>query len=194
MRAKMADSVGGLTRLWSRQERLVQVLVLAAGVAFVIAAVALGRTVSVLKMAGYPGVAFLSFLGSAAIVLPVPGLISLCGVSVVLNPFVLGLIAGIAESLGEFTGYAIGYGSHGVIEKRAFYRKIQTWMESRGALIIFLASVIPNPVFDLVGITAGGTRYPLVRFFVVVWAGKTLKGLMIAYSCYHGIKLLPWID
>jgi membrane protein YqaA with SNARE-associated domain len=159
----------------------------------VIAAVALGRLAK-LTAIGYPGVMILSFLGSAALVLPVPGLISLCGVSVVLNPLLLGILAGSAETLGEVSGYAIGYGGQHVLQKHRLYERVQGWMVRRGALVIFVVSIIPNPLFDQVGIAAGGTRYPLPRFLAVVLAGKLLKGVIVAYSCYHGIRLLPWVD
>ena len=144
--------------------------------------------------AGYAGVFFLSFLGSVSMVLPVPGLISLCGLSVVLNPFVLGVLAGLGETIGEISGYAVGYGGGSFIEKRRFYGKLVYWMERRGTLVLFLVSVVPNPVFDLVGIAAGAVRFPLPRFLATVLAGKILKGLLVGYTCYYGVTLLPWVD
>ena len=189
-----AEGVESLARRWTRPERVAQIMVLATGVGFVIVAVVVGRTVSTLSLVGYPGVMFLSFLGSAALVLPVPGLISLCGVSVLLNPLVLGILAGASETLGEISGYAIGYGGRGIVEKRRFYQKVQVLMSRHGALVLFLVSIVPNPLFDLVGIAAGGTRYPLAKFLGVVLVGKTFKGVMVGYSCYYGIRLLPWIE
>ena len=144
--------------------------------------------------AGYAGVFFLSFLGSVSMVLPAPGLISLCGLSVVLNPFALGLLAGLGETIGEISGYAVGYGGGSFIEKRRFYGKLVYWMERRGTLVLFLVSVVPNPVFDLVGIAAGAVRFPLPRFLATVLAGKVLKGLLVGYTCYYGVTLLPWVD
>ena len=67
-------------------------------------------------------------------------------------------------------------------------------MERRGLLLIFLVSVIPNPFFDVVGIAAGGVRFPLRRFMLTVWVGKTLKSMMVAYSCFYGVTLLPWVE
>ena len=192
-RPSQASDTGDLRRPWFRQERLVQLLALGVGLAFVVAAVVLGRSAN-LTAIGYPGVMFLSFLGSAALVLPVPGLISLCAVSAVLNPFLLGALAGVAETLGEVSGYAIGYGGQHMLQRHRLYERVQRWMVRRGWLVIFVVSVIPNPLFDLVGIAAGGTRYPLPRFLAIVLVGKVLKGLIVGYSCYQGISLLPWVD
>ena len=63
-----------------------------------------------------------------------------------------------------------------------------------GVFVILVMSVIPNPLFDLVGITAGGVRYPLPRFLVTVLIGKTIKGILVAYSCYYGVTFLPWVE
>ena len=65
-------------------------------------------------------------------------------------------------------------------------------MERRGALLIFVASAIPNPLFDLVGIAAGGTRYPVGRFLLVVAAGSIIKNVTVAGACSIGVELLPW--
>ena len=67
-------------------------------------------------------------------------------------------------------------------------------MEKRGGLVIFIVSIIPNPLFDIVGIAAGATKYPVKKFFLIVFVGKILKGLIVAYSCYYGIQALPWVD
>ena len=174
--------------------RLIQIAFLLAGLGLVLAAWLLRDAVPNLETVGYAGVFLLSFLGSAAMVLPVPGLISLCAVSVVLSPFALGMLAATGETIGEISGYAVGYGGRGVVEKSRTYVRIQGWMQTRGWIVIFLVSVIPNPLFDLVGIAAGATRYPMGRFLGIVFAGKTIKGLTIAYTCHYGIKALPWVS
>ena len=67
-------------------------------------------------------------------------------------------------------------------------------MRKRGWVVILLVSIIPNPLFDLVGIAAGATRYPMARFLGIVLVGKVIKGLTIAYTCSYGIRALPWVN
>jgi membrane protein YqaA with SNARE-associated domain len=154
--------------------------------------------ISPAKLGGYPGVFFLAFFGAVSMVLPLPGLISVCTLSATLNPFALGILLGLGETLGESSGYAVGHGGDTVFERFAFYRKtrprVQVWMEKRGSLLVFLVSVIPNPIVDVVGIAAGSVHFPLRRFMIIVFTGKTIKGLYIAYSCHYGITLLPWVS
>jgi membrane protein YqaA with SNARE-associated domain len=167
-------------------------------VAFAVVVWSLKSYISALKLAGYPGVFFLNFLGAVSMVLPVPGILSLCGLSVALHPFVLGVLAGLGETLGETSGYAVGFGGDTIFERFAVYRnlrpRVQRWMEKRGALVLFLVSAIPNPIVDVVGIAAGSVRYPFLRFMLIVLSGKIIKGLMIAYTCQYGVTLLPWVS
>lgn len=174
--------------------RYVQLGFLLLGVGFIVGAYFLRDAASGLSSVGYPGVFLLSLLGSASMVVPIPGLISLCTVSAILNPFTLGVLAGIGETIGEITGYAVGFGGKGLLDKSRLYRWLKQWMERRGGLVIFVVSIVPNPIFDIVGIAAGATRYPLKRFMLIVLVGKILKGLIVAYSCYYGIRLLPWVE
>jgi membrane protein YqaA with SNARE-associated domain len=145
------------------------------------------------KTLGYPGVLVLSFMAAAGLVLPVPGLAAVCGAGgLELNIVGIALLAGIGETAGEMSGYAIGYGGRRVVEQRRFYKTVKTYMERRGTLVLFIMSAVPNPAFDLVGITAGGTHYPIRRFLLVVGAGKIVKALAVAWACNLGVDLLPW--
>lgn len=188
------------TRFWAKPQRRMQLFALIFGVGVVVtvsATVIFSGDVTSLgywRTLGYPGIFVLSFLGSVALVIPVPGLIAVCGAgSIDLNPITVGLLAGLAETVGELSGYAIGYGGHTVFEKRKFYTKVHEWMERRGILVLFVASIIPNPVFDVVGIIAGGLRFPLLRFLGTVLVGKTLKGLIVVHTCSWIVQNLPFV-
>ena len=182
----------------SRSHRRAQVLALVAGLSFVIAVTAVFllkadySDVEYWKKLGYPGVFVLSILGSGALIFPLPGLVAVCGASgLALNPIVVALLGGIGETLGEMSGYAIGFGGRGAVDQRPLYHKVQRWMQRRGSLVLFLVSLIPNPIFDVVGVAAGGTNFPLPRFLTAVLLGKTLKSLIVAYACLYGVELLP---
>ena len=180
-------------------ERRLQLLILIVGLILVISSSVLWAIsgdvsdVDYWRTLGYPAVFFLSFLGSVALVLPIPGLIAVCGAGgLELNPVFIGILSGTGETIGELSGYAIGFGGRTVIEKRAFYHKVRNWMEHRGSLVIFLVSVIPNPLVDIVGIAAGGLRYPIIKFFVVVLIGKCIKGLIVVNTCSWIADFISW--
>ena len=130
---------------------------------------------------GYPGVFLISLLGNATVILPAPSLAVVFGMGGVLNPFFVGLVAGVGEALGELTGYLAGYGGRAVIEDWQMYHRLEKWMQRNGSATIFVLSTIPNPIFDLAGIAAGALRFPLERFLVSCWVGKTIKTTLFAY-------------
>ena len=132
------------------------------------------------KRYGYPGVFIISVLGNATIILPAPSLAIVSMTGAFLNPFLVGLVAGIGEPLGELTGYLAGYSGKAVIEDRENYEKIMAWTDKYGLWVIFVLSVIPNPLFDLAGIAAGALQVPVYKFLLICWAGKTIKTTLFA--------------
>lgn len=143
--------------------------------------------------AGYWGAFLVNLVGSAAVVVPVPGLAAVCAAvapDVGLN-FVFLAVAGAAGStIGELTGYLAGYGSQGVAQKSRYYSSIRGWVVRRGGLALFVLAVIPNPLFDIGGIAAGSLGYPISKFFLWVGLGKTIKFLIVAYACRQSISWL----
>lgn len=180
--------------------RRLQLITLGAGLASVLAVTLVTvlfadvTDVEFWRKIGYPGVFVFSVLGSAGVVFAIPGLVAVCGAGgLELNPIVLGLLSGAGEAVGELSGYAIGYGGKSVIERSELYHTVRRLILRRGMVVLFVVSIIPNPIFDLIGIVAGGVSFPVRRFLIAVWAGKTIKGMAVAYACFYGIKLLPWL-
>ena len=134
------------------------------------------------KTLGYPAIFVTALIGSGGLVIPFPSTAAVFFGGDYLNPIFVGLIAGVAEALGEITGYALGYSGSDMAQKSRFYRPIERWLRARGWPAILILSMIPNPIFDLLGIAAGTLRYPLRNFLLLAWAGKTVKNVSIAYA------------
>lgn len=143
-----------------------------------------------LAAVGYPGIFLVSLLGNATVVLPAPSLALVFAMGSALPPLLVGLAAGVGEALGELTGYALGYGGQAVIENEAAYGRLVAWMQRRGGITVFVLSVIPNPFFDLAGIAAGSLRYPVWRFLLFCWMGKTIKTTLVAWAGSKSIVLV----
>ena len=139
---------------------------------------------------GYPGIFLVSLLSSATIILPAPSLALVFAMGAALPWLPVGLAAGAGEALGELTGYAAGFGGQAVIEDQKLYERLVLWMERRGGITIFVLSTIPNPFFDLAGIAAGSLGYPVWRFLLFAWAGKTLKTTLVAWAGSQSIVLV----
>ena len=170
---------------WRKPENLVRLGILAAVIAAIVTALLIRDNFGASEV-GYGAVALSALVASAGLLIPVPALATACATAIFLNPFLVGLIAGTAEAAGELSGYYLGYTGRDVLARSRMYQRLEGWMRRRGWLLLFVVSLIPNPIFDVVGIAAGALRYPLLGFLAVVWAGKVLKFLVFAYGCTAG--------
>jgi len=138
---------------------------------------------------GYVGVFVATLLGSASVILPVPGLAIVYLGGSIWNPLFVGLAAGLGDTMGEATGYLAGYAGQGLIEDSKLYTRFERWMHLHGFLTIFILSAVPNPFFDMAGIAAGASRFSAKRFFLATWIGKTIKDVVFALAGFYSVPL-----
>jgi membrane protein YqaA with SNARE-associated domain len=169
---------------------VVRVLVVALVLALSVAIFVFRDRFAELAAVGYPGIFVVSLLGNATIILPAPSLALVFAMGSVLPPLLVGLAAGLGEALGELTGYAAGFGGQAAIDKGERYERLRQWMTRRGGITIFALSLVPNPFFDLAGLAAGTLRYPLWRFLLFCWAGKTIKTTIVAWAGAQSMNII----
>ena len=172
---------------WRSTENLLRLGLLLLVVA-IIGGVLWGRSYIPTEAMGYGGVALSSLIASGGMIVPVPALAVVCATSAYLNPLFISLIAGTAETIGELTGYILGYTGRSLVTRRKMYQRLESWMHRQGWLVLLVLSLVPNPLFDLAGITAGALRYPLWGFLAVVLVGKLIKFLAFSYACAWSIS------
>lgn len=169
---------------------LARVLAVLLSLAITAAIVVFRERLAAFAAYGYLGVFVISLVGNATVILPVPSLLAVFAGGTAFNPLLVGLIAGVAAPIGELTGYMAGYGGAVVIENGARYARLRQWVQRRGFVTIFVLAAIPNPLFDLAGITAGALRMPVWQFLLACWLGKTVKTLAVAWL---GSQSMQWL-
>ena len=130
---------------------------------------------------GYFGVFLVTTLGNATLFLPVPGLAAVFAAGAFLNPIGVALAAGLGSAIGETVGYVIGVGGGEMATNTQWYPRIERWFKRYGGVAIFGLALIPNPVFDMVGLVAGVAHYPVSKFILATFLGKTLRSLILAW-------------
>jgi len=152
----------------------------------------------------YLGLFLISALGGGTIIIPVPMLavqFAMGGIlqpwfgPAVIGPIFVGVVAGLAETVGALSIYLTGVGGSRGLANSNKEGRLQRWylrliklMERRGKLTLFLVSAIINPFFYPVSLAAGAVRFGIWRFFAIAWAGKTIKCVGIAYAGYYGLR------
>jgi len=170
--------------------RIVQILTVIAVLAALGAAVYFRDRLEELEQYGYAAVFLVGLVSNATLILPVPGLAVSSVMGGVFNPWIVGLVGGVGQALGELTGYMAGYSGQTLVDGNPIYDRLTRWMQRYGALTIFVLAIIPNPIFDLGGMVAGTLRFPLCKFLVSCTAGKVIKNIIFALAGYYGIEVL----
>jgi membrane protein YqaA with SNARE-associated domain len=146
-----------------------------------------------LEKYGYPGIFLISILANATVIIPLPGIVITSAMGAVFNPLGVAIAAGCGAALGEISGYLAGFSGQAVIERRDWHEKFVNWMQKYGDITILVLAFVPNPLFDMAGITAGALKLPLWRFLLWTSIGKIFKMLVFAYggaSIIRGLESL----
>lgn len=160
------------------------------------------------KFAGfsYTGLFFISIIGGATVIIPVPSLVVQFTLGAVLNPAIVGVVAGLGTGIGGTLIFLFGRGGRRIFSNTSFSgsgsnrtivrwtARIMTWARHRGSLAVFIMSALLNPIFFPMAVAIGTSRFKLWKFFLMCWAGNTVKSLAIAYLGYFGLgALLRWL-
>jgi uncharacterized membrane protein YdjX (TVP38/TMEM64 family) len=174
----------------TRRLRIVQVLTIVAVIVALGAAYYFKDRVRELAQYGYAAVFLTGLISNATVIFPVPGLAITAVMAGILNPWVVGIVGGVAQALGELTGYMAGYSGQTWVDENPTYDRLARWMQRRGMLTIAGLAAIPNPAFDLAGIAAGALRLPLWKFLIGCTIGGIIKNTVFALAGYYGIGAL----
>ncbi len=164
-----------------RRLTIIRVLVLAGVIALTIALFICREQVKKLEEFGYIGIFLISIFANATIIIPLPGVVITSAMGAIFDPFWVAVAAGLGASLGELTGYLAGFSGQAVIENAKLYARLTGWMQKYGALTILALAFIPNPAFDMAGMTAGALKMNPLKFLLFCSIGKILKMLLFAY-------------
>ncbi|MBA7648554.1 hypothetical protein ES703_56341 [subsurface metagenome] len=183
--SKATDGVkqGGIKGGNRLKRKLIPLLILLLVIAISVVLFFYGRNpeiVAELKSYGYLGAFLISLIGNATVLLPGIVLPILSGLGIVLypvaglaGPVMVGLAGGAGAAIGEIVGYMAGYSGRGIVKNSKLYKRLEDWVRKWGALAIFIFTLVPL-FFDLVGLAAGVLRFPLWKFVLICWLGRTL--------------------
>ena len=137
--------------------------------------------VAELKGYGYLGAFLISLIGNASVLLPGIVLPILSGLGVFLYhstaslaaPVIVGLLGGAGAAIGEIVGYMAGYSGRAIVQSQKRYSQLERWVGKWGVVAIFIFTLVPL-FFDLVGLAAGALRFPLWKFVLICWLGRTM--------------------
>ena len=196
------DKSGGVGRREWARKKLVPLLTILLVVAISVGLYFLGRNpeiVAELKGYGYLGAFLISLIGNASILLPGIVLPILSGLGIVFysasglaSPVIVGIAGGAGAAIGEIVGYMAGYSGRAIVQRQKRYTQLESWVKKWGGIAIFVFALVPL-FFDLVGLAAGVLRFPLWKFVLICWLGRTLLYVTFVLLAVWGWKVvLPY--
>ena len=190
------DKQSGVGKRERIKKRIIPLLTLLLIIAISVSLFFYGRNperVSELEKYRYLGAFLISLIGNASILLPGIVLPILSGLGAVfypvtglIGPIIIGLVGAAGATIGEIVGYMAGYSGRGLVERVKLYNRLVEWLRRWGAIAIFIFALVPL-FFDLVGIAAGALRFPLGKFVLICWLGRT-----ILYVVFVVLAALGW--
>ena len=145
---------------------------------------------------GYFGCFFINVLTNGTFILPGFGIVFTFTLGGVLNPAIVGAVAGIGEAIGATGAYFTGYAGRGLFRdsNSGLYLRFSNIIDRHGSKAIFFVSAIVSPFFYPFAVFLGMLRFGWVRFFLATWAGRTIKSMVLAYLGYYGLgSILQWL-
>ena len=147
----------------------------------------------------YALILVLSFLGGVMTFSGVPYHLFL--VSFVLagmNPWILGIIAGLGVTLGDVTSYFVGYYGRVLLTPRleSYVQKIEILKERHPRLlplIFFLYSSVVPYSSDVFTIPMGLIRYPFFRLMIPLVLGSMIFNIGLAFLALYAYDYLSYV-
>jgi membrane protein YqaA with SNARE-associated domain len=174
---------------------------------------------------GYLGLVIIGLLTGFSLPLPVPYMVVTFIFGGLLHPALVGASCGLGLGIGGTLLYLTGRGGSRffpwssvfavadnssneappsssrisrLISRLLRWARIPRIMDiakRRGSLVVFLMSAAINPFFVPMAIGMGTLRFRWWKFFLMCWAGQTVKSIGIAYAGYLGLGItLRWLQ
>ncbi|MBA7668780.1 hypothetical protein ES703_76896 [subsurface metagenome] len=208
----------------SKRKYILGSLFLAGVIAVFVVIVYYWQEISHFQNYGYLGLLIIGLLTGFALPLPVPYMVITFIFGGLLHPALVGASCGLGLGIGGTLLYLTGRGgrkffpwsnvfafannpSNDALPSSRISRlltrllrwaripRIMDIAKRRGSLVVFLMSAAINPFFVPMAIGMGTLRFRLWKFFLMCWAGQTVKSIAIAYCGYLGLGIaLRWLQ
>ena len=183
-------------------------LTVGAGIAASVWIILNWKTITDLQPTSYIGLFFISLLSAAPIPTPTPGALLTLVLGSVMNPLLVGLVAGAGNTTGYIITYYTGRGGlhffsilnimgNPDTENPGFFRrtalkiknsKVYRFLSQHRAVGVFTLSLFPNPFITPAIIGLGASRFRFFKFLLLCWAGQTIQGIWLASLGYVGLR------
>ncbi|MDP3987867.1 MAG: VTT domain-containing protein [Candidatus Levybacteria bacterium] len=134
---------------------------------------------------GLLGIFLINAVSSATLFIASPAFLTVIAGGSIYPPILVALVASFGSASGDMLGFVLGSTGRKIIDhklqKHLLFRTFEALFKRHGTWLLFLFALIPNPIFDSLGIFAGVLGYSWKKFFIIVFVGRFFRFLVFAY-------------
>lgn len=165
--------------LGKKEEGIVQILI---AIVLIVGSFFVSTQLEFLGKYGYLGAFVISLVSAATVLLPVPAMAIVFGMSKFLDPIILGIVSGLGSAIGELTGFFAGDGIRDILsDKIKETAQMEQLIHKYEIFAIIILAAIPNPFFDVAGILAGAARMKWWKFLIGCAIGRIIRYILIGF-------------
>jgi uncharacterized membrane protein YdjX (TVP38/TMEM64 family) len=170
-------------KLQKKNNHIKVVAMFAFSIAIIVATFVFQDELAKFRTLGLLGIFIINIFSSVTVFLPAPGIATVVAGGAVFNPIVVGVIAGLGAAIGDMVSFFLGRSGNEILLKNKHGLKYEISKDvflKYGTLIIFIFALIPNPLFDAIGIIAGIFSYSPRKFFLVMLSARIIRNIILA--------------
>jgi len=145
---------------------------------------------------GYIGIFLINLIEAASLtIFPLPTMFFVFTFGKILNPFLVGVSAGIGGTIGSMSGYILGRGFKDIFEEKysKSFDKIKKYLEKRDMFIVVLIFGFTPISYNALPIFCGTVEYDIKKYLLASFISKIAINLFLAYSGYYSVTLISEI-
>lgn len=134
---------------------------------------------------GLLGILIINFFSSATFFVSGPAFLTIIAGGSLYPPLLVAFIASVGASAGDLISFFIGHSGRKLaakrLEKKLWFKVLDDLFKVYGIWVVFVFAIIPNPLFDAIGVVAGIFGIKPAKFFLVMLLGRFIRFVLLAF-------------
>lgn len=133
---------------------------------------------------GLFGIFLINFVSSATFFVSGPAFLTVIAGGSIYPPLLVALVASLGASFGDMVSFFFGHSGRHLalynLRKKTWFTVFENLFRAYETIIILVFAIIPNPIFDAVGLFAGIFGMNPVKFFIIMLIGRFARFVLLA--------------
>lgn len=138
-----------------------------------------------LQNLGLLGIFLINFFSSATFFVSGPAFLTVIAGGAIYPPLLVALVSSFGTSFGDMVSYLFGHSGRHLalvnLRKKIWFKIFEDIFRKYEAIAIFMFAIIPNPLFDAVGLFAGVFGMNPIKFFLIMFTGRFARDVLLAF-------------